>query len=68
MSEIGIDIREKGTGKRCGNGAWTTVSWVGSLKDGRVVTDSSVETSDGRPKTFALGANEVYPCWDLAIP
>jgi len=35
--------------------------------DGRVVTDSRAEPG-GLPKTFALGAHEVFSCWDLAIP
>lgn len=67
LSRIGIDIREKGKGPKCRVGDWVTVHWVGSLKDGRVVTDSRAEPG-GRPKQFALGARDVFHCWDLAIP
>lgn len=67
MSEFGVDITKKGKGKKCENGSWTTISWKGYLNDGRVITDSSLETTDGRPKTFNLGADEVYKCWDLAL-
>ena len=67
MAEFGVDIKKKGKGKKCENGSWTTVSWKGYLNDGRVITDSSLETTDGRPKTFNLGADEVYKCWDLAL-
>ena len=45
---------KKGDGAACSVGDWTTVHWVGRLKDGRVVTDSKME-GDQRPKTFTLG-------------
>jgi hypothetical protein len=67
VANIGIDISNAGTGDNCKVGDWTTVHWVGSLPDGRVVTDSRAEPG-GLPKTFALGASEVFRCWDLAIP
>jgi len=67
LSRIGIDIREPGKGKDCKVGDWTTVHWTATLKDGRVVSDSRAELG-GLPKTFALGAHEVFSCWDLAIP
>jgi len=67
LSRIGIDINKKGSGPECKPGQWTTVHWVGTLPDGRVVTDSRAEPG-GLPKTFALGASEVFKCWDLAIP
>lgn len=35
--------------------------------DGRVVSDSRAEPG-GQPKTFALGAHEVFSCWDLIVP
>ena len=54
MSRIGIDITEKGSDKLCKKGDWVTVHWVGSLKDGRIVTDSKAE-GDGRAKIFTLG-------------
>jgi len=66
LSQIGIDIYQHGSGDKCSNGDWTTVHWRGALKDGRVVTDSHDE-GDGRPKVFALGASEVFKCWDLAL-
>lgn len=66
-SRIGIDITKQGTGATCRPGDWTTVHWVGTLKNGRVITDSRAEPG-GLPKTFALGAHEVFKCWDLAIP
>lgn len=67
VSRIGIDVRTAGTGPTCRPGDWTTVHWVGTLRDGRVITDSRAEPG-GLPKTFALGAHEVFNCWDLAIP
>jgi len=67
LSRIGIDIREPGTGANCKVGDWTTVHWTATLMDGRVVSDSRAELG-GLPKTFALGAHEVFSCWDLAIP
>jgi hypothetical protein len=67
LSRIGIDMHTHGTGASCKPGMWTTVHWVGTLPDGRVVTDSRAEPG-GLPKTFALGASEVFRCWDLAIP
>lgn len=67
LSRIGIDIREPGKGKDCKVGDWTTVHWTATLMDGRVVSDSRAEAG-GLPKTFALGAHEVFSCWDLAIP
>jgi len=67
LSRIGIDVTTKSTGQQCKPGMWTTVHWVASLPDGRVVSDSRAEPG-GLPKTFALGASEVFKCWDLAIP
>jgi len=67
VSRIGIDIRTPGSGADCKVGDWTTIHWTGTLKDGRVVSDSRAELG-GLPKTFALGAHEVFSCWDLAIP
>jgi hypothetical protein len=67
LSRIGIDITQPGTGKDCKVGDWTTIHWTGTLKDGRVITDSRAELG-GLPKTFVLGAHEVFSCWDLAIP
>ena len=67
MSRIGIDVLEKGKGKKCAVGDWATVNWKGYLKDGRLVTDSSLE-GDSRPKTFALGNKDVWECWELALP
>mmetsp|Transcript_32437 Transcript_32437/g.49624 ORF Transcript_32437/g.49624 Transcript_32437/m.49624 type:complete len:176 (+) Transcript_32437:2-529(+) len=66
MSLIGIDITSHGHGGKCENGKWATVHWSGSLKDGRVFTDSHSEPG-AHPKTFALGSNNVWKCWDLAI-
>merc|ERR1712032_1477530 len=66
LSRIGIDITEPGTGPKCKPGDWVTVHWVGTLKDGRVITDSHQEPGGG-PKTFSLGAREVFHCWDLAL-
>lgn len=43
-----------------------TVHWRGYLKDGRVISDSRSEPG-GLPKTFTLGANQVFKCWDLAF-
>jgi hypothetical protein len=67
LSRIGIDISTPGSGKKCKAGDWTTVHWTATLMDGRVVSDSRAELG-GKPKTFALGAHEVFSCWDLAIP
>ena len=67
LADIGINIHEAGSGPNCAKGDWTTVHWTGTLKDGRVITDSRSEPG-GLPKTFALGASEVFKCWDLAIP
>lgn len=82
LALIGIDIYEKGKdevtdadghvvkgekAKNCEPGDWTTVHWKGYLKSGTLVTDSRQE-GDGLPKTFGLGASEVFKCWDLAIP
>ena len=67
LSRIGIDVSTAGEGDNCKPGDWTSVHWVGSLPDGRVVTDSRAEPG-GLPKTFALGAHEVFSCWDFAIP
>jgi len=67
LSRIGVDITKKGKGKKCTEGDWTTVSWKGYLKDGRLVTDSTQE-ADGRSKTFALGNSDVFKCWELALP
>lgn len=67
LSRIGIDVRTAGKGANCKVGDWTTIHWTATLKDGRVVSDSRAELG-GLPKTFALGAHEVFSCWDLAIP
>lgn len=67
LSRIGIDITKAGTKEQCRSGDWTSVHWIGTLPDGRVVTDSRAEPG-GLPKTFALGAHEVFSCWDFAIP
>lgn len=66
-SQIGIDITKAGNGNNCREGDWTTVHWVGTLKDGREVTNSRAEPG-GLPKTFALGVAEVFKCWDKAVP
>jgi len=66
LSRIGIDITTKGSGPKCKPGDWTTVKWDGYLKDGRHITSSASEHG-GEPKTFSLGASEVFKCWDLAI-
>jgi hypothetical protein len=66
LSRIGIDITTPGTGPKCKVGDWTTVRWEGYLKDGRHITSSTIEAQD-KPKTFSLGAREVFHCWDLAI-
>jgi hypothetical protein len=68
LSRIGIDITTKGrSSDSCKPGMWTTVHWVATLPDGRVVSDSRAEPG-GLPKTFALGASEVFKCWDVAVP
>ena len=64
--DIGINFHEQGTGDQCAEGDWASVHWVGTLPDGRVVTDSRAEAG-GLPKTFAVGAHQVYPCWDFAV-
>ena len=51
MSRIGINFDKKGSGPQCSPGDWTTVHWVGRLKDGRVVTDSKME-GDQETKDF----------------
>jgi len=66
MADIGIDILTKGSGDKCSAGDWTSIHYVGSLKDGRVVTDSRGE-GDGQPRLFSLGKAEVFKCWDLAV-
>jgi FK506-binding protein 1 len=66
LSRIGIDIKRNGSGPTCKEGDWTTVHWVGTLNDGRVVTDSRAEPG-GLPKIFTLGVSDVFKCWDLAI-
>ena len=66
FSRIGIDVYEQGKGEKCTPGDWATVHYQGYLKDGRKVTDST-DQEDGRPLTFAVGASEVFKCWDLAI-
>jgi FKBP-type peptidyl-prolyl cis-trans isomerase len=67
LSRIGIDITKAGTGNDCKVGDWTSLHWTATLMDGRVVSDSRAELG-GLPKTFALGAHEVFSCWDLAVP
>lgn len=66
LSRIGISITEKGTGDKCATGDWATVHWAGYLKDGREITNSRAEPG-GLPKTFSLGAHEVFACWDQAL-
>ena len=66
FSRIGIDITEAGSGEKCKPGDWATVHWRGWLKDGRQITDSRQEGT-GQPKTFSVGAREVFHCWDLAL-
>lgn len=67
LSRIGISVTEKGTeDKKCAPGDWATVHWAGYLKDGREITNSRAEPG-GLPKTFSLGAHEVFSCWDLAL-
>jgi len=65
-SLIGIDVVTAGSGNNCKAGDWATIHWTASLKDGRVVSDSRAEPG-GRPKTFAVGASEVFKCWDLGV-
>lgn len=67
LSRIGINVTQDGKGDQCKVGDWTTIHWTATLHDGRVVSDSRAEPG-GLPKTFALGAHEVFSCWDLAIP
>jgi hypothetical protein len=66
LSRIGVDVTTKGEGKNCKVGDWATIHYIGSLIDGRVVTDSHLEGA-GRPTTFAVGKSEVFKCFDLAI-
>jgi FKBP-type peptidyl-prolyl cis-trans isomerase len=66
LARIGISIQGKGHGKKCKEGDWTTVHWVGFLKDGREVTNSRSEGL-GYPKTFSLGTHDVFKCWELAL-
>lgn len=63
---IGIDIKSSGKGPVCSPGFWATVHWVGTLTDGRVVTNSR-EEHWGYPKQFTIGENQVFKCWELAI-
>ena len=68
LSHIGIDVSDQGEkdAKKCMTGQWATVHWVGTLMDGRVITDSRAEPG-GLPKTFNVGASQVFSCWDLGI-
>lgn len=65
-ARVSIDFHEAGQGDTCTPGDWTTVHWTATLLDGRVVSDSRAEPG-GLPKTFALGAHEVFSCWDYAV-
>ena len=68
-ADFGIDIIKKGdtTIDTCNTGQWATVHWTGKLKDGRVVTDSRAENSEGRASTFNVGSADMFKCWELAI-
>lgn len=67
LAQIGIDILAHGKGDKCQPGLWATVKYKGTLKDGRVITDSDSEA--GFPtQTFSVGSSYVYRCWDLALP
>lgn len=66
MSRIGVDIHTKGDGKNCKVGDWAKIHYVGSLIDGRVVTDTHQE-HDGLPVTYSVGKAEVLRCLDLGI-
>jgi len=61
-----MDIHDKGSGPKCISGTWTTVHWIGTLTDGRVVTNSR-EEHWGYPKQFTVGEHQVFSCWELAI-
>ena len=67
LSQIGIDIKTAGTGDKCRVGDWATITWTGATPDGNIVTSSEVE-GDGHGKTFSVGADEVFKCWDNALP
>lgn len=66
MAKIGIDITTPGTGDKCKETDWATINYKGSLANGEVVTDSKSEGT-GLPKTFTVGRDEVFKCWDLAV-
>jgi FKBP-type peptidyl-prolyl cis-trans isomerase len=65
MSKIGIDVKTQGTGDKCKETDWATINWKGTLTNGEVVTDSLSEGTG--PKTFTVGRDEVFKCWDLAV-
>jgi FKBP-type peptidyl-prolyl cis-trans isomerase len=52
---------------RTGADKGANVHWTGKLKDGRVVTDSRAENSEGRASTFNVGSGDMFKCWELAI-
>ena len=54
LSQIGISVTQHGHGPQCTKGDWASIHWIGSLTDGRVVTDSRSE-GWGYPKQFAVG-------------
>lgn len=66
LANIGIDILKKGNGPKCTKRDWAKAHWVGTLADGRVVTDS-VQEGLGYPKVWSVGSHEVFSCWDIAI-
>jgi hypothetical protein len=67
VAMIGISRTTQGSGPQCTTGDWAVVHWKGYLTDGRLITDSRAEGL-GYPKTFSVGKNEVFKCWELALP
>jgi hypothetical protein len=66
VSRIGIDMQKKTNKPNCAPGDWAEIHYVGSLTDGRVVTDSRAE-GNGRPVRFSIGRSDVFKCFDLGI-
>lgn len=67
MDQIGIDFKHKSNKKKkCENGNLATIAWVGSLEDGRVVTDTQEEFGSEN-RTVTIGASMTYACLDYAL-
>lgn len=69
MANIGIDIiKTDKSAKKCEIGKLVKAKYRGYTAEGQVVTDTAQEDFINESRTFPLGADNLWKCFDLAIP